>query len=163
MNFWLMKSEPSAFGIDDLVRAPRRCSMWDGVRNYQARNFMRDMRLGDEVFFYHSSCAEPGIVGTMRVVREAYPDPTQFDEKDLHFDPKSKRTAPRWVAVDLELIEQFDTVIPLSKLREVPALETMRILQRGNRLSVTPVSNAHWEKIHMLAREKTCKKMHKNK
>lgn len=163
MNFWLMKSEPSAFSIDDLARAPRRRSMWDGVRNYQARNFMRDMRLGDKVFFYHSSCAEPGIVGTMRVVREAYPDPTQFDAKDPHFDPKSKRAAPRWVAVDLELAEQFDTVIPLSTLRKIPALETMRILQRGNRLSVTPVSNAHWKIIHMLSCEKTYRKMHKSK
>lgn len=152
MNYWLMKSEPSVFGIDDLARAPRKRTMWDGVRNYQARNFMRDMRLGDEVFFYHSNCAETGIVGIMQVVREAYPDPTQFDKHDPHFDPKSTRDAPRWSAVDLEFVERFSATIALSKLREVAALETMRILQRGNRLSVTPVSSKHWKRICSLAR-----------
>ncbi|MGH8127959.1 MAG: EVE domain-containing protein [Gammaproteobacteria bacterium] len=151
MNYWLMKSEPSVFGIDDLARAPRRRTMWDGVRNYQARNFMRDMRLADEVFFYHSNCAEPGIVGIMRVVREAYPDPTQFDKNDLHFDPKSTHDAPRWSVVDLEFIERFAATVALSKLRETTELETMRILQRGNRLSVTPVSNEHWKQIRVLA------------
>jgi len=155
MNHWLMKSEPSVFGIDDLARAPRRRTLWDGVRNYQARNFMRDMRLGDEVFFYHSNCAEPGIAGVMRVVREAYPDPTQFDKNDPHFDPRSKPDDPRWSVVDLEFVKKFDAVVALSKLREVDALETMRILQRGNRLSVTPVSNKHWKKICSLAGEKT--------
>lgn len=152
MNYWLMKSEPSVFGIDDLARAPRKRTMWDGVRNYQARNFMRDMRLGDEVFFYHSNCAETGIVGIMQVVREAYPDPTQFDKHDPHFDPKSTRDAPRWSVVDLEFVERFSATIAFSKLREVAALETMRILQRGNRLSVTPVSSKHWKRICSLAR-----------
>ena len=163
MNHWLMKAEPSVFGIDDLAHAPRRRTLWDGVRNYQARNFMRDMRLGDEVFFYHSNCAEPGIAGVMRVVREAYPDPTQFDENDPHFDPRSNPDDPRWSVVDVEFVRKFDAVVALSKLREVDALKTMRILQRGNRLSVTPVSNNHWKEICSLAEEKTLQKTHKNK
>lgn len=154
MNHWLMKSEPSVFGIDDLARTPRQRTLWDGVRNYQARNFMRDMRLGDEVFFYHSNCAEPGIAGVMRVVREAYPDPTQFDKIDPHFDPRSKPDDPRWSVVDVEFVRKFGAVVALSKLREVDALKSMRILQRGNRLSVTPVSNNHWKKICSLAGEK---------
>lgn len=152
MNYWLMKSEPSVFGIDDLARAPRQRTPWDGVRNYQARNFMRDMRLADKVFFYHSNCAEPGIAGIMQVVREAYPDPTQFDKNDPHFDPRSTHDVPRWSAVDLEFVERFDAIVALSKLREIDALGTMRILQRGNRLSVTPVSNKHWKIIRSLAR-----------
>ena len=152
MNYWLMKSEPSVFGIDDLARAPRQRTMWDGVRNYQARNFMRDMHIADEVFFYHSNCAEPAIAGIMRVVREAYPDPTQFDENDPHFDLRSTQDAPRWSAVDLEFVERFGTMVALSKLRELTALKTMQILQRGNRLSVTPVSSEHWKRIRSLAR-----------
>ena len=158
-----MKSEPAAFGIDDRVHAPRQCTLWDGVRNYQARNFMRNMHLGDEVFFYHSNCAEPGIVGIMRVAREAYPDPTQFDRSNPHCDPRSTREVPRWSAVNLEFVERFHTTVALSKLREVAALKTLRVLQRGNRLSVTPISNKHWERICTLARKKTSKKAHKNK
>ena len=163
MKHWLMKSEPSVFGIDDLARAPRKRTPWDGVRNYQARNFMREMRRGDDVLFYHSNCAEPGIAGIMRVVREAYPDPTQFDANDPHYDPRSKPEAPRWSVVDLEFVERFDVTVTLAELRDVPALESMRILQRGNRLSVTPVSNEHWETILAIAREKTFEKAHKNK
>jgi predicted RNA-binding protein with PUA-like domain len=158
-----MKSEPSVFSIDDLVHAPHQCTLWDGVRNYQARNFIRDMHLGDKVFFYHSNCAKPGIAGIMRVVHEAYPDPTQFDQYDSYYDPHSTRETPRWSAVELEFVEQFDTTVALSKLREVAALKTLRILQRGNRLSVTPVSNRHWERICFIAREKTSKKARKNK
>lgn len=152
MKYWLMKSEPSVFGIDDLAKAPKKRTLWDGVRNYQARNFMREMRVGDEVFFYHSNCKEPGIVGTMRVVREAYPDPTQFDSKDPHFDPKSKGEHPRWSAVDLEFLKRFDTTISLAQMRAEKTLEEMKILQRGNRLSVTPVSERHWKKICLLAK-----------
>ncbi len=157
-----MKSEPSAFGIDDLIHAPHRCTLWDGVHNYQARNFMRDMHLEDEVFSQHSNCAEPGIAGIMRIVREAYPDPTRFDKYDSHYDPHSTREALCWSAVDPEFVEQFDTTVALSKLREVAALKTLRILQRGNRLSVIPVSARHWERICLLTREKTSKKARKN-
>ena len=152
MQYWLMKSEPSVFGIDDLARAPGKKTLWDGVRNYQARNFMRDMREGDEVFFYHSNCAEPGIVGIMQVVREAYADPTQFDKDDPHYDPKSTPEKPRWSVVDVRYVRRFNTAVPLSKLRDESALEGMKILQRGNRLSVTPVSEKHWKRICMLAK-----------
>ncbi|HYW76641.1 MAG TPA: EVE domain-containing protein [Gammaproteobacteria bacterium] len=155
MNHWLMKSEPSVFGIDDLARAPGKKTLWDGVRNYQARNFMRDMRVGDEVFFYHSNCAEPGIVGIMRIVREAYPDPTQFDRKDPHYDPKSKPESPRWSVVDVEYVKRFKATIALSEMKQDGALDGMKILQRGNRLSVTPVSEKHWKRICMLAKSKT--------
>lgn len=152
MQYWLMKSEPSVFGIDDLACAPEKKTLWDGVRNYQARNFMRDMRRGDKVFFYHSNCSEPGIVGIMRVVREAYPDPTQFDKNDPHYDPKSTPERPRWSVVDVQFSKHFNKPVPLSKLREEPELEGMKILQRGNRLSVTPVSAKHWKRICMLAK-----------
>lgn len=151
MNHWLMKSEPSVFGIDDLAKAPGKRTLWDGVRNYQARNFMREMKLGDEVFFYHSNCAEPGIAGIMRVVREAYPDPTQFDPDDPHYDPRSKPEEPRWSVVDLQFVRRFDAKVTLSRLREEKSLADLKILQRGNRLSVTPVSATHWKKICSLA------------
>jgi predicted RNA-binding protein with PUA-like domain len=131
--------------------------------NYQAHNFMRDMHLGDAVFFYHLNCAEPGIVDIMRIAREAYPDPTQFDRCDPHYDPRSTGETPCWSAMNPEFVERFDATVALSKLRAVTTLKTPRILQRGNQLSVTPVANKHWERICTLARKKTSKKAHKNK
>ena len=146
-QYWLMKSEPSECSITDLERAPRQTVPWVGVRNYQARNFMRDeMRLGDGVLFYHSSCPQPGIAGTAEVSHPAYPDETQFDAKSPYFDPKSTRAAPRWFHVDVTL-RAMQRLIPLDELRRQPELAAMRVLQRGNRLSITPVTAAEWRFI----------------
>jgi predicted RNA-binding protein with PUA-like domain len=147
MNYWLMKSEPGVFGIDDLARAPKKTAPWWGVRNYQARNFMRDqMKTGDQVFFYHSSCPEPGIAGIARVSKLAYPDATQFDRKSQYFDPKSSRDNPRWFNVEVTLVKKT-RLIGLPELRSHPTLESMRVLQRGNRLSITPVEPREGEYI----------------
>lgn len=147
-NHWLMKSEPGEFSIDDLEARPSRTEPWDGVRNYQARNMMRDeMKPGDEAFFYHSACEEPGIVGIVRIASEAYPDPTAFDPEDKHYDPKSDPDNPRWFLVDVELVRKLDRTIGLSELREHDALADMVLLRRGNRLSVMPVSERHWSYI----------------
>ncbi|MCX7893685.1 MAG: EVE domain-containing protein [Burkholderiales bacterium] len=144
MPYWLMKSEPDEFSIDDLARAPRRTAPWTGVRNYQARNFMRDaMRVGDGVLFYHSSCAEPGIAGIAEVAREAYPDETQFDPKSEYYDPATTREAPRWLNVDVRFVAKT-RLVPLAELRAHRELAGMRILQRGNRLSITPVTPREW-------------------
>jgi predicted RNA-binding protein with PUA-like domain len=153
MNYWLMKSEPSVFGIDDLAKARNRTSGWDGVRNFQARNYMRQMKKGDLVFFYHSSCDVPGIAGVAAVQREAYPDPTQFDSSSDHYDPKSTPDKPRWYMVDVKLVRKFDRVIPLEQLRKHAdgPLQDMIVLKRGNRLSVTPVSEREWRFIESLA------------
>jgi len=150
MQYWLMKTEPDVFGIDDLARAPRRTTGWEGVRNYQARNMLRDdFRHGDLAFFYHSSCEVPGVAGIVKVVREAYPDPTQFDAKSEYYDAKSTRETPRWFAVDVQLEQRIEPVITLPELREhaAGALREMLILKRGNRLSVTPVTAAEWRCI----------------
>ena len=145
MNHWLMKSEPDTFSIDDLKRKGKEA--WDGVRNYQARNYMRDgMRKGDKVFFYHSNCAEPGIVGVAEVVTEAYPDPTQFDPKSHYFDAKSARDNPRWTLVDVKL-DRKTRLLPLVEMREAPELASMVVLKPGNRLSITPVTAAEWKAI----------------
>jgi predicted RNA-binding protein with PUA-like domain len=142
MNYWLMKSEPSVFGIDDLAKARNKTAAWWGVRNYQARNFMRDqMIVGDSVFFYHSSCPQPGIAGIARVSKLAYPDETQFDRKSEYFDPKTSRDHPRWFNVDVSLVKKT-RVLGLPELRSHPELASMRVLQLGNRLSITPV-DAH--------------------
>ena len=149
-NHWLMKSEPEDFSIDDLRTAPGRKTHWDGVRNYQARNFMRDqMKRGDLVFFYHSNCAEPGITGIAKVTREAYPDHTAFEPKDKHYDPKSDPDKPRWYMVDIGYQRKFKRVIPLKELREysVRQLKNLVLLRRGNRLSITPVSAKEWDFI----------------
>jgi predicted RNA-binding protein with PUA-like domain len=144
MRHWLMKSEPDVFGVDDLERAPRKTTAWWGVRNYQARNFMRDdMRVGDLAFFYHSSCAQPGIAGIVKVARLAYPDATQFDARSEYYDPKSTRAAPRWVNVDVTLVRKT-RLLPIQELRGYPELAEMRVLQRANRLSITPVSASEW-------------------
>ena len=145
-----MKSEPSECSIDDLARAARQTVPWVGVRNYQARNFMRDeMRPGDGVLFYHSSCPEPGIAGIAEVVSEAYPDATQFDPNSPYFDPKSSREAPRWVHVDVRLVEKT-RLLSLAEMRTAPSLETMRVLRRGNRLSITPVTTDEWRAVKRL-------------
>jgi len=147
VGYWLMKSEPDEFGIEDLIRSDKQITTWSGVRNFQARNFMRDdMKLGDLAFFYHSSCPAPGVVGTMKVVKAAYPDPTQFDPASDYFDPKSKPDNPTWVAVDLQFVKQFP-LVSLEALRKEPKLAEMRLLQKGNRLSVLPVNAAEWKRI----------------
>jgi predicted RNA-binding protein with PUA-like domain len=154
MRYWLMKSEPDEFSIDDLAAAPGQTTAWFGVRNYQARNFMRDqMRLGDRAFFYHSSCPEPGIAGICEVSAQAYADATQFDPKSKYHDPKSPPDAPRWVNVDVKLVAKTP-LLPLAELRRHPELAHMRILQRGNRLSITPVDPAEWSFIAKLLRRK---------
>jgi predicted RNA-binding protein with PUA-like domain len=147
MRYWLMKSEPDEFSIDDLARAGRKGAPWTGVRNYQARNFMRDeMRVGDGVLFYHSSCPEPGVAGIAEVSRPAYPDATQFDPKSEYYDAKATRDAPRWLHVDVRIVAKA-RLVPLAELREHRELAGMRILQRGNRLSITPVTAAEWKFI----------------
>jgi len=146
VNHWLMKSEPDAFSIDDLKR--KKQEAWDGVRNYQARNFMRDgMRVGDKVFFYHSNCAVPGIVGIAEVATDAYPDPSQFDPKSKYFDPGSSRDNPRWMLVDVKFVKKLKRTISLDELKNDPALIEMPLLRKGNRLSVMPVDAAHWKYI----------------
>ena len=148
MNHWLMKTEPSVFGIDDLAKKPKKTAMWDGVRNYQARNMLRDdFRKGDLAFLYHSSTEVMGIAGIMQVVRSAYPDPTQFDKKNDHFDPGSDPKDPRWLVVDVQLKRRFKRVITLDELRAHAddELDGMLLLKRGNRLSITPVTDTHWE------------------
>jgi predicted RNA-binding protein with PUA-like domain len=146
-QFWLMKSEPGEASIDHLGAAPNQTLPWTGVRNYQARNFMRDaMRVGDGVLFYHSSCAEPGIAGLATVASAAYPDATQFDPASPYFDPKSKPEAPRWLHVDVKL-QRKTRLLSLREMRERPELAGMQVLQRGNRLSITPVTPAEWAAV----------------
>jgi predicted RNA-binding protein with PUA-like domain len=149
MHYWLMKSEPSEFGIDDFAHTPGQSTPWFGVRNYQARNFMREMQLGDLAFFYHSSCEVPGIAGIVAVSRLAYPDATQFDRKGKYYDPKAARENPRWVHVDVKLVKKT-RLVPLSELRAHSELAGMRLLQRGNRLSITPVEPAEWKFIERM-------------
>jgi predicted RNA-binding protein with PUA-like domain len=154
MPYWLLKTEPSSFGIDDLAAAPRRTTRWDGVRNYQARNYIRDqIARGDEALLYHSSCEQPGIAGIVRVLRAAYPDPSAFDQRDAHYDPASSPGLPRWYAFDVRLVRRFSSVITLDALRAYADSELagLVILRAGNRLSVTPVDEAHWRFILALA------------
>jgi predicted RNA-binding protein with PUA-like domain len=151
MHYWLMKSEPDEFSIDDLVKAKRQVTPWVGVRNYQARNYMRDhMAIGDRALFYHSSCPEPGIAGIVEIVKPAYPDETQFDRESPYFDPKSNREAPRWVHVDVRLVRKT-RLIGLPELRATRGLEDMVTLRRGNRLSITPVTPGEWAIVQKLA------------
>jgi len=147
MQYWLMKSEPDECSIDDALAAPGRLTPWTGVRNYQARNTMRDaMRIGDGVLFYHSSCAEPGIAGLAEVASAAYPDPTQFERKSDYYDPQSKRVAPRWVAVDVRALKKT-RLVPIAELKAAKPLARMWTLRPGNRLSITLVSEAEWKFI----------------
>lgn len=153
MNYWLMKSEPDVFGIDDLAAMPRKTDHWDGVRNYQARNMMRDeMKKGDQVFFYHSNCKEPGIVGIAEVVKEGYPDHTAWDPKSKYYDPKSDPENPRWYMVNIKFVRKFDRTVSLQEMKQEKVLDGMKLLQRGNRLSVMPVEKKHWQ--HILKMEK---------
>lgn len=150
MHYWLMKSEPDAFSIDDLKKRPKQTEPWDGVRNYQARNFMKQMQAGDLAFFYHSNCAVPGIIGIMQIAKIAYPDSTQFDANSKYYDPKSTIENPRWYRVDVKLVEKFPTIISLESLKQIPHLHGMQLLKKGNRLSVMPVTNEEWAIIEAL-------------
>jgi predicted RNA-binding protein with PUA-like domain len=154
MTYWLMKSEPDTFGIDDLAASPRQTTSWEGVRNYQARNMLRDeMKVGDLAFFYHSSCPEPGIAGIVEVVKAGYPDASAWDPKSPYHDAKSLKNKPLWYTVDVKLKEKWKTLLPLATLREHAdgRLEGMLLLRRGNRLSITPVDAAHWKFILSIA------------
>jgi predicted RNA-binding protein with PUA-like domain len=149
MSFWLMKSEPDVFSIDDLKRKKREA--WDGVRNYQARNYLRSMAVGDEVLFYHSSCAVPAAVGIARIRKAAFPDPTQFDPGSDYFDAASKPEDPRWSAVEVEFQRKFKQPLPLEMLKTLPELADLALVKRGNRLSVMPVGEREWQAITALA------------
>lgn len=147
MAHWLMKSEPDVFGIDDLKKASGGTDHWDGVRNYQARNYMREMQKGDEVLFYHSNCKEPGVAGLATVAREAYPDHTAFDPDDPHYDPKSDPDKPRWFMVDIKYQRKLKRVITLTELKQYRTLKDMPLVRRGNRLSIMPVTKKQWDFI----------------
>ena len=150
MAYWLMKNEPEEFSIDDLRKRPKKTEPWDGVRNYQARNMMRDqMKIGDQAFFYHSNCEIPGVVGIMNIHSQSYPDPTAFDPEDAHYDPKSDPDNPRWFLVDVKYVRKLKRIIALSELREhaETKLKQLIILRRGNRLSITPVTRKEWDFI----------------
>lgn len=148
MAYWLMKSEPDVFSIDDLRAMPGKTDHWEGVRNYQVRNMMRDqMKVGDQAFFYHSSCKEPGIAGIVSIVREGYPDPTAFNPEARYYDPGSKPEAPRWYTVDVRYKRKLKRPISLAELKTHDALEDLPLLRRGNRLSILPLSEIHWNYI----------------
>lgn len=152
MQYWLFKSEPDAFSIDDLRAMPARKDHWDGVRNYQARNMMRDdMQKGDLAFFYHSSCPEPGIVGTVTITQTGYPDHTAFDPREKYYDPKSDPENPRWYMVDVKFKQKFPTVISLASLKDNKQLKDMLLVQKGSRLSIMPVAAKEWNIINKLA------------
>lgn len=154
MNYWLFKSEPAVFGIDDLRALPDQTEHWDGVRNYQARNFMRDeMKVGDLGFFYHSNCKEPGVVGIVEIVRAAYPDFTAQDPSSRYYDAKSSAENPRWYMVDVRFVEKFTGVVPLTLLKSCPELDGLPLLRRGNRLSIMPVEERFWHFILQLAEQ----------
>lgn len=147
VGYWLLKSEPSTFSIEDLAKRPGKRDSWDGVRNYQARNYLRDMKRGDLAFFYHSSAKETGIAGIVRIVAEAYPDPTAFDRRSDHYDPKGDPSRPVWYMVDVKLERRMRRFIPLAKLKARQELADMILLRRGNRLSVMPIAEKHWHAI----------------
>lgn len=153
MQYWLMKSEPDVFSIADLAARPKQTEPWDGVRNYQARNFMREMRVGDQVLFYHSNAKPSGIAGVAEIVGEARPDPTQFDPNSKYFDGKSSVENPRWDVVEVKFVRAFARVIALQELKDNPALAEMPVVQKGSRLSVMPVDKAHWQVIMEMAGE----------
>ncbi len=150
MRYWLMKSEPSVFSIDDLARAPKQTTSWDGVRNYQARNLIREAAVGDGVIFYHSSADPPAAVGTATIARAAYPDPSQFDAKSDHYDPDSKKDDPRWFVVDVKFDGKFARAVTLAELRANAALAGMVLLRKGSRLSVQPVTPAEWKIVRKM-------------
>lgn len=147
-KYWLLKSEPSVFSIDDLIKAPCQTTHWEGVRNYQARNMIHDeMQVGDLAFFYHSNATPPGIVGTVEIVKAAYPDDTQFEPQSHYYDPKATRNNPRWWRVDVKFKHKFKEIIPLELLKTIPTLSDMSLVQKGNRLSVMRVTEKEWEAI----------------
>lgn len=155
MRYWLFKSEPTCFSIDDLAHRPKQTEHWDGIRNYQVRNMLRDdIKPGDQVLFYHSSCAIPGVVGRMEIVKAAYPDHTAFDPQSEHFDPASTEDHPRWLMVDVKLIEKFPRLVSLNEIKQHPLLSNMLITRKGNRLSITPLVKEEWEVILKLATTK---------
>lgn len=148
MNYWLMKSEPDVYGFEHLLAEPNQTGMWDGIRNYQARNFMRDsMKLGDKVLFYHSNTKPPGVVGVAEIVTEAYPDPTQFDPNEKYFDAKANPENPRWVVVDIKAIRKLNSFVSLEMIKAEPELASMRLVQKGNRLSIMPLEKNEFEFI----------------
>jgi predicted RNA-binding protein with PUA-like domain len=154
MRYWLMKSEPSVFSIDDLQRAPRQTTSWDGVRNYQARNLLREARVGDGVIFYHSSADPPAAVGTATIAREAYPDASQWNPKSDYYDAGSKKDDPRWFVVDVKFATKFPRAVTLAELRANPDLEGMVLLRKGSRLSVQPVTPAEWKTVLKMGQRK---------
>lgn len=155
MNYWLFKSEPDAFSIDDLEAMPEQTEHWDGIRNYQARNYLRDqVKKGDQVFFYHSSCKNVGIVGVAEVVREAYPDHTQFDPESKYFDPKSNPENPRWFMVDIKLKQKFPQILSLKSIKQMPDITETGLVKKGHRLSIMPVPENEWHSLLGRARQK---------
>ena len=154
-QYWLLKSEPQVFSISDLARAPKQTAGWDGVRNFQARNFLRAMEVGNQVLFYHSNANPPSVVGIAEVVKAAYPDPTQFDRRDRHYDPASDPHQPRWDMVDIRLVRQFTAPLPLEFLRKQVGLKGMELLRKGSRLSVQPVRSGEWKEILRLVLRQT--------
>ena len=154
MKYWLFKSEPDAFSIDDLAKKPKKTEHWDGVRNYQARNMMRDeIKKGDLVLFYHSNCKPPGVVGIAEVVKESYPDFTSYDDTSKYYDPKSTPENPRWFMVNVKFVEKFPRMIPLDEIREHKDLQSMLINRKGNRLSITPVTKKEFTVISKLGQK----------
>jgi predicted RNA-binding protein with PUA-like domain len=148
MAYWLFKSEPSTFSIDDCAHRPKQIEHWDGVRNYQVRNMLRDqIKKGDQAFFYHSSCDTPGIAGIIEIVKEGYPDFTAWDIQSDHFDPKSTRDNPRWYMVDVKFLQKFPRIVSLEEIKKHPQLKKMQVTRRGNRLSITPVTKEEWQVI----------------
>lgn len=147
MAYWLLKTEPDDCSIEDLAAQPLRCVLWEGVRNYQARNFLRQMQVGDEALIYHSSCQRIGVAGIARIARSAFPDPAQFVPESVYYDPKSAVEKPRWDAVELIFVSQFPRLLPLAQIKENPALQDLALVHRGNRLSVMPVTPAQWRAI----------------
>lgn len=152
MNHWLFKSEPDTFGIDHLQQRPKQTEHWDGVRNYQARNMLRDqIKVGDKAFFYHSNCTPPGIVGIMEIVKSAYPDPSSWNPDSKYYDPKSSPENPRWFMVDVHFVKKFPRMITLDEIKNHPLLENIVVARRGNRLSITPVTEEEWNVILSLS------------
>ena len=153
MNYWLLKSEPSTFSIDHLINRKNQCEIWDGVRNYQARNFLRTMQVGDLAFFYHSSCQTPGIVGIIEISRAGVSDPTQFDTHSDYYDPKSTPESPRWITVEVKLVKKIDPIVSLAQLKSIKKLQDWALLKQGNRLSVMPVTPVQWQTIIAIIEE----------
>ena len=153
MQYWLFKTEPDAFSIDDLASRANQTEHWDGIRNYQARNFLRDqVKLGDKVFIYHSSCKDVGIAGLAQVTQEAYPDHTQFDPESHYYDPKSTIDHPRWVMVDVKFIEKFSTILPLKKIKTMPEISEVGLVKKGHRLSIMPVNEYEFSALLQVAK-----------